>query len=89
VGKTLAALYRMLRDDFEQRRPANCSCRMPMILEAERLSADKPNWRVEPLWCGSIECQCALRGCISRHARIYDLVRSDTDGSGTGEMVRF
>ncbi len=82
ASKSLAALYRILREDFERRRPAECSCKMPMILEAERGSPDEPNWRVEALWCGSIDCQFALTECIAIHAKLYDLAESDSPGSG-------
>jgi len=77
ASKTLAALYRIMREDFERRRPAECSCKMPMIYEAERGSPEDPNWRVEALWCGSIDCQYALTACIACHALLYDLVRDE------------
>ena len=73
VSKSLAALYRILREDFDQRRSGDCSCKMPMIFEAERGGPHEPNWRVEKLWCGSIACQDALAACISHHAKLYEL----------------
>ena len=73
ASKMLAALYRLLREDFERRRAPGCSCKMPMIYEAERDSPEDPNWRVEALWCGSVDCQYALSECVTRHARLYDL----------------
>jgi len=72
--RTLAALYRILREDFERRRAPGCDCKMPMIFEAARSSPEEANWRVEALWCGSIECQYALSECVAIQARLYDLV---------------
>ena len=55
ASRTLAALYRLLREDFERRRTPGCDCKMPMIFEALPQSPGEPNWRVESLWCGSID----------------------------------
>jgi hypothetical protein len=86
ASKTLAALYRLLREDFERRRAPGCDCKMPMIFEAERESCEEPNWRIEALWCGSIDCQYALSECVSIHARLYDLEQAESprDCEATG-----
>lgn len=73
--RTLAALYRLLREDFERRRTPGCDCKMPMIFEVARPSPEEANWQVEPLWCGSIDCQYALSESVSIHARLYDLAQ--------------
>lgn len=89
ASKTLAALYRLLREDFERNRPEQCSCKMPMIYEAERGSPADPNWRVEALWCGSIDCQYALTDCVARHARLYDLAQADRSFDGGDAIAGF
>lgn len=89
MTKTLLALYRLLGEDFKQRRPPECSCKMPMIFEAERNSPDDPNWRVETLWCGSIACQDALTECVSRYAALYDLAARDESFPETDATVGF
>ncbi len=88
ASKTLAALYRILREDFERRRPVECSCKMPMIYDAERGSPEDPNWRVEALWCGSVDCQYALTDCVARHKRLYDLAQNEPF-LGTDSMAGF
>lgn len=80
--KTLAALYRILSEDFARRRAHECTCKMPMIFEVERDEPEAANWRVEALWCGSIDCQYALTECVAIHAKLYDLARSDAPDSG-------
>ncbi len=80
--KSLAALYRILGEDFARRRPRECSCKMPMIFEAERASPEEANWRVEALWCGSLDCQYALTECVSLHAKLYDLAHSSSPDPG-------
>ena len=89
ASKTLAALYRILRADFERRRPVECSCKMPMIYEAERASPEDPNWRVEALWCGSIDCQYALTDCVAHHVKLYDLAQPDEPFFATDSMAGF
>ncbi len=71
--KTPGALYRILRDEFERLRPHECSCKMPMIFECEREAPDEPNWRVETLWCGCLDCQQALADVVAKNARLFDL----------------
>ena len=78
ASRTLAALYRILREDFERRRTPGCDCKMPMIFEAMRSSPEEPNWRVEPLWCGSIDCQYALSESVAIHGRLFDLEHADS-----------
>ena len=78
ASRTLAALYRLLREDFERRRTPGCDCKMPMIFEAVRESPAQPNWRAEALWCGSLDCQYALSECVAIHARLYDLAPSES-----------
>jgi len=78
ASRTLAALYRLLREDFERRRTPGCDCTMPMVFEAARQSPAEANWRVEALWCGSLDCQYALSECVAMHARLYDLEQPES-----------
>jgi hypothetical protein len=80
--RTLAALYRILSEDFARRRAQECTCKMPMIFEIERDEPEAANWRVEALWCGSIDCQYALTECVAAHAKLYDLAHSGAPDSG-------
>jgi len=79
--KSLPALYRMLSEAFESRRPAECACKMPIIFHCERQAPTEANWRAESLWCGSIECQYALSEIVAHHARLYDLAESRESAS--------
>lgn len=79
--KTPGALYRILREDFESRRPRGCSCRMPMIFERERSSLAAPNWSVEPLWCGSEACQRAVAEVVAQNAKLFDLFEMPAESS--------
>jgi hypothetical protein len=74
--KSLPALYRMLSEAFEGRRPAECTCKMPIIFGCDRNTPAGANWRAEALWCGSLECQYALAEVVAHHARLYDLAPS-------------
>ena len=93
--KTAAALYRILRDEFESRREQGCSCTMPMVLSCEKRTAGDANWCVERLWCGSPACHRALSEAVEDTSRRFDLAEShDGDGprplSGPAmEIVRF
>ena len=86
--KSLPALYRMLSEAFESRRPAECACKMPIIFERERSMPMEANWRAEALWCGSLECQYALTEVVAHHARLYDLAESGNSASTRGAFAR-
>jgi hypothetical protein len=85
--KSLPALYRMLSKAFEGRRPAQCTCKMPIIFECERRSPADANWRAEALWCGSLDCQYALSEVVAHHARLYDLAESGDSESTPGAFL--
>jgi hypothetical protein len=93
--KTAAALYRILRDEFESRREQRCWCTMPMILSCEKRTASDANWCVERLWCGSPSCHRALAEAVRDASRRFDLAESADDDapkplSGPAmEIVRF
>jgi hypothetical protein len=72
-SKTPGTLYRILSDEFERLRPSECSCKMPIVFEAEDHGPDEPNWTVETLWCGSHECRRALAEVIARNASLFEL----------------
>lgn len=85
--KSLPALYRMLSEAFEDRRPAECTCKMPIIFEREPRAPGEANWRVESLWCGSLECQYALSEVVAHHARLYDLAQSRESAPSRGRFT--
>ena len=74
--KTAAALYRILREEFESRREHGCSCTMPMVLSCEKRTASDANWCVERLWCGSPSCHRALAEAVEDTSRRFDLAES-------------
>ena len=69
--KTVAALYRILSDEFERVRPHDCSCKMPIVLEYDPDTPEGANWRVEMLWCAGRECRQALAEVVARNARLF------------------
>jgi hypothetical protein len=85
--KTAGALYRLLRDEFESRRPG-CSCTMPMVVGCEKRSENDANWCVERLWCGSASCQQTLCDLVEDKGRRFELVESGVNASSTaGDAV--
>jgi hypothetical protein len=84
--KTAAALYRILRDEFESRRDTSCSCTMPMVLSCEQGTASDANWCVERLWCGSPSCHRALAEVVEDSGRRFELVESHADAGAPRVM---
>lgn len=85
--RSLPALYRMLSEAFEGRRPAECTCKMPIIFECRPRAPGEANWRAESLWCGSLECQYALSEVVAHHARFYDLAQSRESAPSRGSLA--
>jgi hypothetical protein len=55
---TPGALYRLLNDELRQKRPAPCTCRMPLPFLVERPDEVSANWRIgTPSVCSN---GCAL-----------------------------
>ena len=77
VAKTPGSLYRILCDDFERTRECDCTCKMPVVIDAEEPDTGAANWSVETLWCGCPECRAALADVLARNLPLYDLKRID------------
>ena len=84
--KTAAALYRILREEFESRRDGSCLCAMPMVLSCENRTASDANWCVERLWCGSASCQRALAEVVEDSGRRFELVEPNADAGAPRTM---
>lgn len=71
--RTLSALHRLLSEEFERRRPCECSCQFPVVFKREPLHPDDCNWQVETLWCGCPGCQKTLHAVVASHARLFQV----------------
>ena len=84
AAKSLAALYRILSEEFERAKPCECPCKMPMVYESAPGGGNEPNWRVETLWCGCRECRTACDAVVAMYSRLFDLKPPDPPEESIG-----
>ena len=72
---TPGSLFRMLRAEFEARRPAACAdCRLPLPRYVERAHETAPNWALEPWRTCRHDCAAVIAELAKEFAARYDMI---------------
>ena len=74
IPLTPGKLYARLSEEFNRRRPRDCSsCHMPMLYVIERELGDCANWLVDDLAMGCEQCRGLVNEIVRKFSFQYDV----------------